>query len=248
MIKSVVITFQRTGSTFLVRSLDHNDNVLFSGELLHHGNGVHNEHYKFPDIVRTRSRFFNQVCKLLLFNVYTFIFINRYYRKARDNHQIVGFKLMLSHLFFAPVIFLYLFANKHIRIIFLTRSNTFDCAMSRYFARKTGFYHSWEGEVDNLINHKINVFIFALTFFKVFINNIIIKIMSRCYRRSILIDYNDLTNINRLFYNLGLSLGTRLEANIPSQKRQNIHEKYRLHFSNYYYIHRLFAGDTALIK
>lgn len=233
MVKLLLITFQRTGSTHLVRSLDKNINVKLSGELLYNGSGVYNAEFKFKDCNFTKNKTINQIIKLIRSNFYTRRHLNQYFA-FRHEYDIVGFKLMLSQLLFVPMMIFYILRNPDVKIVFLTRRKVFECAMSNYYASETGVYHSWEKQGSSQQNPTtIELRKLRKLVSKVKRSNTVIICLSKLFRDSLLMDHDNLFDLNDAFGKIEREYGIKLKSSVENNPREDINIKYKKKFTNY---------------
>lgn len=143
--KFVVLSTQRSGSTWVIDTLASHEGILAYTELfLRRGRGV-------PEWSRDKSHpYWNSYAEsrsgvlVKLFRpVYVFGYLNSIYRAA-DDGKAVGFKLMYDQLLRYPEIILYLMV-KRVRIIHLFRRNVVAAVISNLFRAARNTAHAREG-------------------------------------------------------------------------------------------------------
>jgi len=145
VVKFVILTTQRTGSTLLVRSLDQHENILLSGEIFHIGSGIHHpenqfRYFKVP-LVNNRYQFILNVPRLIF--SYKRHLRNYFDKLEKTGVYAAGFKLMVSQMKYMPG-FISFCRKEEIKPIVLIRKNAADVVFSSFVAKSTGHYHSNE--------------------------------------------------------------------------------------------------------
>lgn len=141
-----ILTAPRSGSTVLVTSLDKHPQIFCAGELFHASNKIYHPEWHFNFWGKKNEKGFLRT----LFSVTNFVngyllavhHIKKFY-STRNEKEIRGFKLMISHAKDFQTVWKYLIKN-NFRIIVLIRRNTFLEGLSAFRAKKLGFYHSGE--------------------------------------------------------------------------------------------------------
>lgn len=114
MTKAIILTAQRTGSTFLVECLESHPEVFCLGEMLAGG------HVRAPDWVY-KSRYGTKAYRYLISGAWNPVrMMNRYF--ARTDRPVMCFKAMYNHIR-PPWILRYLREHAEIRILHLRRHN-----------------------------------------------------------------------------------------------------------------------------
>lgn len=145
MIKFVVFTTPRTGSTLLVKSLDTHPEIFCAGELFFLKKGIFHNESQYPFIripfVGNKINYLVNYPKLLL-GLKTFL--NKFYSGHGEKGKAKGFKLMHFQTYYTPGIFDYLKKN-NVKTIVLIRRNVLRNALSDLRARSTKVYHNESG-------------------------------------------------------------------------------------------------------
>lgn len=139
-VKFVVLTTQRSGSTWLISLLDRLEDLQVRDELFINRNRTPGKKYWDSDEVY--PRFIESHHSSSGFRPFSvFSYLNQLY----DRPGSVGFKLMYSHLKAYPEIWSY-FIYKRIRVIHLVRQNHLDVLISSQVKNKMGRAHILPGE------------------------------------------------------------------------------------------------------
>lgn len=120
----ILLTTQRSGSTYLTELLDSHPDIHMAQEL-----------FKLPKEGR------NAVLDGYTLGDDIGHFLDRFYESRLEKKKAAGFKLMYDQLQSFPQILDYIKKQK-VRLIILVRDNLLDVAVSRFFARKSQIYHS----------------------------------------------------------------------------------------------------------
>ncbi len=127
----VVLSTQRSGSTWLIDVLDKSENASVYGELFMRkkmrwlaGSS------DFPQYCDTKEK----GIRIRPFSVFTYL--NKLYSRPGAT----GFKLMYSSLYRYPEILVYLFLHR-VRVVHLIRENLLDVQISKEMARASGQWH-----------------------------------------------------------------------------------------------------------
>ncbi len=139
MKKFIIVSSQRTGSSFLRTLLDSHPKICCVAELLDAKKSVPFNNYIGDSVVKKIS--YLAFRKQLLYD-----FLNNFYCSS-GTFEAVGFKLMYSHTSFIPYKFpmvLSYVKENNIAVIHLTRQNILKTYISRLNAQKTRIYHSKE--------------------------------------------------------------------------------------------------------
>ena len=139
-----ILTAPRSGSTVLVQTLDKHPQVFCAGELLHHSNKIHHSEWHYPFWGIKKRKGFSR----LLFSGANYIkgyfsgvpYIKKFYT-SRNEKDVRGFKLMISHVKDFPTVWKYLSGN-NFKMIILLRRNSFRGALSSFRARQIGIFHT----------------------------------------------------------------------------------------------------------
>jgi LPS sulfotransferase NodH len=137
----VVLSTQRSGSTWVVDMLDSHPRVSCYGELLlPEGTGRHpvgaQDTVPLSDVLRERRRGW------LARHLEGWRYLDRLYRGPAES---IGFKLMYAQVRTFPWLPVYL-ALRRVRVVHVVRHNKFDQVLSRIVARETNQYHVLPGE------------------------------------------------------------------------------------------------------
>ncbi|RPI22787.1 MAG: hypothetical protein EHM70_23335 [Chloroflexota bacterium] len=140
--KFVVLTSQRSGSTWLISVLNQIEGVSAYGELFLRRKSARSENQWDTDFARPRfveTEFPNLMKRPLT----TFAYLNDLYHKPGA----VGFKLMYSHMAKHPELLAY-FMLRRIRVVHLVRHNCLDVLISRAVKRKMNRAHVIAGQPE----------------------------------------------------------------------------------------------------
>jgi len=141
-----ILTAPRSGSTVLVQTLDKHPQIFCAGELFHHSNKTYHPEWHYPFFGIKKKRGFSR----LLFSGVNYIkgyfsgvaHIKKFYA-GRNEKDVRGFKLMISHVKDFPTVWRYLDRN-NFKLIVLIRENSFRAALSSLRAREIGIFHTRE--------------------------------------------------------------------------------------------------------
>lgn len=137
IVKFVLLTSSRSGSTWLIDRLNMQPGVEAHGGLFHDRRRVRpaiagrDDYQRFIEVYGSSHR-------MRPYRV--FAYLNQLYRKP----QTVGFKLMYTHLRRHPELFAYLVAHR-VKIVHLVRRNHLDVLVSEELARLLGTSHAQVG-------------------------------------------------------------------------------------------------------
>lgn len=138
----VVLTFPRTGSSWLIDTLDSHPRVVAYDELFYGAGGAPGHaRSDLPNFVHYRSRS-PWARRLGVLRRLTYL---RTVYRDRPGVRAVGFKLMYVQARSHPGL-LSLLAVRRVRAIHLSRRNLLDAAVSYDLARSTGVFHPRRGE------------------------------------------------------------------------------------------------------
>ncbi len=145
-VRFIVLSTQRSGSTWVVDMLNSHPQVTCYGALfLPEGQGKQPVGAQMPyfyDLMRQEGR------SRILHPVLGWRFVSSVFRNTRGGTA-VGFKLMYSQFKYVPWLLLYL-TLRRVRVVHLVRSNKLDHVISTASARARGQFHQWDGEqVEN---------------------------------------------------------------------------------------------------
>lgn len=146
----VVLSTQRSGSTWVVDMLDSHPRVSCYGELLlPEGTGKHpvgaQDTVPLSDVLRERRS------GSLARHLEGWRYLDRLYGGQAES---VGFKLMYAQVRAFPWLLAYL-AVRRVKVLHVVRTNKFDQVLSRIVARETDQYHVLPGE--EVIQGKVRV-------------------------------------------------------------------------------------------
>ena len=150
--KFVVLSLQRSGSTYLISSLNNHPNIECSGEIFKRNNPLriilpeHSYSHSENESIKSRLMHFFNRSKL------TSLHMSKIYNSQND--KVIGFKLMPRQIRKFPESIRYILKNK-VKILFLYRSNYFNRFVSIQRAAKTGVYGSKKA-VEDTIRFKID--------------------------------------------------------------------------------------------
>ena len=147
MIRFVIVTPGRSGSTFLAKSLNQHAEVNCEQEIFNrsvHTPGSFNAFIASRIIYRFIGFFFNRErLSTSLLNLPLKWLIKQFLHLCSDANKIYGFKISLDQLFAYPQLLKFLAEYK---IIYLTREDKQRMVLSLLTARQTGNYESFSGE------------------------------------------------------------------------------------------------------
>jgi LPS sulfotransferase NodH len=205
-IKFILISTQRSGTTFLSDLLNSHPDIYMTRELFKTGGdllNVDSDNYRyFSDQLDVES------------------FLDRFFDKHMLGHHAVGFTIMHNHLLQHPKIIPYTHDN-NVKCIYLERSNRLKIAVSRLKARSTGIYHS----TTKTPNQPIRIDMEKLMSELEVIDNSIIqlrKLAHKCNALEVLyetLQNNEEKSLEKIQQFLSISFRTNL--NSPLQKTNN---------------------------
>jgi LPS sulfotransferase NodH len=148
----VVLSTQRSGSTWVVDMLDSHPHVSCYGELLlPEGTGKHpvgaQDTVPLSDVLSERPS------GSLVRHLEGWRYLDRLYRGRAES---VGFKLMYAQVRAFPWLLAYLVVRR-VRVVHVVRTNKFDQVLSRIVARETNQYHVLPGEEVNEARVRVDV-------------------------------------------------------------------------------------------
>ncbi len=159
MIKFVIFTLPRTGSTLLSKSLNKHAEIFCDDEIFHFS---FKDYFSINQFRFLKISFLSKKINYLINYPATFVrlknFLDEYYtNKPNENIKARGFKLMYYQTFYVPGLINY-FKKNDVKVILLLRQNIFKNALSDMLARKTGVYHKMV-ENEETISHfsKLNI-------------------------------------------------------------------------------------------
>src|ERR1043166_1903826 len=143
-----ILAAPRTGSTVLTRTLDQHPQIFCAGELFHSTDQIYHPEWHFPFWgKKNRTGFSRKIFAAANF-VNGYIsgtgHVQKFYAAHEENKTIRGFKMMIGHVKDFPTVWRYL-AGQNLKVIVLTRKNTFREALSSFRGRQTGVFHA-EGD------------------------------------------------------------------------------------------------------
>ncbi|MBS1729233.1 MAG: sulfotransferase [Bacteroidetes bacterium] len=147
--KFVIITLPRSGSTVLVKTLDHHPEIYCAGELFYFSGNIYHTENQFPFWkIKNLGNKINYVINFP--NVWFRLkrFMNAFYLNQDPKFIAVGYKMMYQHILYMPGIMTYLKKN-HVKVILLTRNDLLRNALSDMRARESGIYHREPGGQHN---------------------------------------------------------------------------------------------------
>ncbi|HEX5151250.1 MAG TPA: Stf0 family sulfotransferase [Parafilimonas sp.] len=141
-----ILTAPRSGSTVLVQTLDKHSQIFCAGELFHHSNKIYHPEWHYPFWGVKKKKGFSR----LIFSTANYIkvylsgvsHIKKFYA-GRDEKDVRGFKLMISHVKDFPTVWKYLNGNDF-KMIVLLRKNSFRAALSSFRGKQIGIFHTSE--------------------------------------------------------------------------------------------------------
>lgn len=231
MVKTVLITSQRMGSTLFVKTFDQYKNVHFAGEVFHIGNGIHHPENQFPFNKYLNSNRFNYLLNYPNLAQNYSSFLTKFY-KNHERSQVVGFKLMLSQTKFLPKIIDYLLSNG-VQPIFLTRRDTLGCALSSITAQHTGIYHEFQNSTSEKIASKLELKLLNKRINKVVEANNKIENLSSMFSNSLMLDYSDFNSFPELNTKFSNFFNIPMEPVFTGTKKISSLDKYRTIYSNF---------------
>lgn len=158
MTKFIVLSTQRSGSTWVIDNLASHEEVLAYTELfLKEGRGVpHWSRDKSHPYWNSYAEQQGRIALRLFRPFYVFSYLDAIYRPA-DQGKAVGFKLMYDQLLRYPEIMLYLLI-KRVRVIHLFRQNAVAAVVSNLFrAARNNTAHVREGDTVQEVNVALDV-------------------------------------------------------------------------------------------
>lgn len=155
MKKFVILTTQRSGSTWLVDILNSVKGVVASSELFLTKYKMYASRAgeKYPTWLHWYQNKKN-IAQLKFRPAYIKLYLNEFYADGNEVHA-KGFKLMYSHLKVYPEIFFYLIYNR-IKILHLIRENSLDVYLSKLRVRTTKVAHSNENSGNVILKVSIS--------------------------------------------------------------------------------------------
>ena len=138
-----VLTFPRTGSTWLMNMLDSHPEVAAYDELFLGGEGVQPHAEDQPDFAAYVETMPEPARRLRV--PLRVSYLRSLFRERPGVHA-VGFKLIYGQATANPGL-LHYFALRRVRVIHLIRANLLDAVISYEVARETGVFHRHRGEL-----------------------------------------------------------------------------------------------------
>jgi LPS sulfotransferase NodH len=138
----VVLTFPRSGSTWLIEMLDSHPQIAAYDELFLGGVGVQPRAEDQPDFATYLEHTPEAARRILL--PHRIAYLRAVYRD-RPGIEAVGFKLIYGQARANPGL-LHYFALRRVRAIHLIRANLLEAVISYEFGRMTGVFHRREGD------------------------------------------------------------------------------------------------------
>lgn len=187
----IILTTQRSGSTFLSSILNSHDQINFFGEI-YIIDSIFNK--KVGHDLFTYEEFLNIIPRNLLYRLSpkmsNYLFLKYVKYRHVDQSKVNGFKLMLSHLNYRKEISHHL---NELKVIKLYRKNVFEQFLSLSLAKK---YDSWvySGNNEKQITLDSSSIIESLD--KLYKKNLVIKEKKTLYD-SLICEYEDLVDVSK---------------------------------------------------
>jgi hypothetical protein len=135
VIKFIIFTTQRSGSTVLTRTLDEHPEIFCAGELFQTSEEMHHPEWHFSSWgLNSKSHTVQRLNKIINYPNLRFRSIphvKKFYAANEKGEKARGFKLMFTHIKTAPYLWEYL-RQTRTKVIVLVRNNVFKTTLSRY--------------------------------------------------------------------------------------------------------------------
>lgn len=177
----VVITSQRSGSTWFTKLLDSHESVICVGEIFKSDDKIRYPEYAFIRYRKKniRNKILNLINSDLLINEH----LDNFYTTFNNPS---GFKLMNNHIKTAPVLIKYIIKN-NIKPIILIRKNILQKTMSKMYSITSG---KWDNFRKNEYPEKVNINIRTL----------LLELNNAVQEEQDLMNFSNLTNSLTLSY------------------------------------------------
>lgn len=148
----MIVTPGRSGSEFLLRSLNSNPNFELDGEVFNRSNFDDFSFNHFAKSERPKLNFlFNRArISRLNFNFGLKLLVRKFFERYYQLSVVRGFKISLDQMEAYPMIADFL-KRESAKVVYLTSDNKFRICLSLIKARTTNYYHSDKGTNDSKI-------------------------------------------------------------------------------------------------